>query len=73
MIVKDEDLARVVSIGPVVCDFLILAIYGFIQHGDMESQGFAPEPPDRDVHDSKPHGYRYSRDACSAETRISCD
>ena len=38
----------------------------------MESYSFAPEPSVRDVHDSKPHGYRYSRYAYSAETRISC-
>jgi len=38
----------------------------------MESYAFASEPPVRDVHDSKPHCYRYSRDACSAETCISC-
>ena len=38
----------------------------------MEPYDFAPEKPDHDVHDSKPHGYRYSRDACSPETRISC-
>ncbi len=38
----------------------------------MESYAFASELPDRDVHDSKPHDYRYSRDAYSAEKRISC-
>jgi len=38
----------------------------------MEPYAFAPVPPVRDVHDSKPHGYRYSRYDCSAETCISC-
>lgn len=38
----------------------------------MESYKFASEPSALDVYDSKPHGYRYSRDACSAETCISC-
>ena len=38
----------------------------------MNSYAFDPEPPGRDVHDSKPHDYRYSRDSCSAETCISC-
>jgi hypothetical protein len=40
--------------------------------GDMEPYAFDPQTPDPDVHDSKPHGYRYSRDACSPETCISC-
>jgi hypothetical protein len=44
----------------------------FMHDGDTESYAFAPESPVRDVHDSKPHGYRYSRDGCSAETCISC-
>ena len=38
----------------------------------MESYAFAPEPPERDVYDSKAHDYRCSRDSCSAETCISC-
>ena len=38
----------------------------------MEPYAFASEPPDHDVHDSKPHGCRYSRGICSAETHISC-
>ena len=41
-----------------------------IQDGDKESYAFAPEPLDCDEHDSNPHDYRYSRDACSAETCI---
>jgi hypothetical protein len=68
----DGRFSGVVSIGTVVCDVLILAIYGFIQHDDMESSAVFPEPPDRDVYDSKPHGYRYSRDAYIVETCISC-
>jgi len=43
-----------------------------MQDGDMKSYAFDPEPPDCDVHDSKPHDYRYSRDSCSSETSISC-
>ncbi len=38
----------------------------------MEPYAFPPEQPVRDVYDSKPHGYRYSGDDCSAETCISC-
>jgi len=38
----------------------------------MESYLFVPEIPGCGVYDSKSHGYRYSIDACSAETRISC-
>ena len=37
----------------------------------MESYVFSPEPV-CDVYDSKLHDYRYSRAACSAETRIFC-
>jgi len=40
--------------------------------GDMEPYDFAPETPDHDVHDNIPHGYRYSRDACSPDTCTSC-
>lgn len=43
-----------------------------MKDGDMEPYDFAPETPDRDVHDSNPHGYRYSRDAHSPDTSISC-
>ena len=43
-----------------------------IQDGDKESYAFAsPEPLGRDEHDSNPHEYRYSRDACSAGICIS--
>ncbi len=37
----------------------------------MECYAFASEPV-CGVYDSKPHDCRYSRDACSAETCISC-
>ena len=38
----------------------------------MEPYDFAPEPSYHDVHDSKPHGYRYSGDARSPDNYISC-
>ena len=40
--------------------------------GDMEPYDCAPEKPDHDVHDSNPHDYRYSGDAHSPDTCISC-
>ncbi len=43
-----------------------------MKDGDMEPYDFAPEKPDPDVHDSNPHGCRYSRDACSPDMCISC-
>lgn len=41
-------------------------------HDEVKSYVFAPEASGPDVYDSKLHGYRYSRYACSAETCISC-
>ena len=43
----------------------------FMQDGDMESYAIPSELSFRDVYDSKAHDYRYSRDDCSAEPRIS--
>jgi len=43
-----------------------------MQDDDMESQVLSSEKPDPNEYDSKPNGYRYSRDACSSETCISC-
>jgi len=43
-----------------------------MQDDDMESQVLFSETPDPDEYDSKPNGYRYSRDACSLETCMSC-
>ena len=40
--------------------------------GDMGSLQVPSEPLFRDVYDSKARGYRYSRDSCSADTRMSC-
>jgi hypothetical protein len=45
---------------------------GLCIRNEVKSYVFAPEASVPDVYDSKPHGYRYSRYACSAETCISC-
>ncbi len=43
-----------------------------MQDDDMEPEVLSSGTPDPDEHDSKPHGYRHSRDACSSEICISC-
>ena len=45
---------------------------GLCIRNEVKSYVFAPEASGPDVYDSKLHGYRYSRYACSAETCISC-
>lgn len=39
---------------------------------ELKSWVWAPDAPGPDVYDSKCHGYRYSRYACSSETCIFC-
>ena len=44
----------------------------FMHYDEVKSYFFDHEASDPDVYDSKLHGYRYSRYACSGETCISC-
>ena len=47
--------------------------YRFLRQNELKSSWFfAPEASESDVYDSKSHGCRYSRYACSSETCIFC-